>query len=350
MGKVAKIEDEVQALSPAELAQFRPWFLEYDWAAWDGLSRHVNWQTARSLARASGGGRGSSRGGLTWWSVNTRGCCDCAPMLAGATLAEQRGRRLGLRMDLDFEAQLRLSCETPAGQPFLRPFAPNPDWANATVFIIGTNPATPLRDEFSSFGEYWEGLTRDPEIFRRAYKRKRAGGNSKTTDRICALVKKLAPLNCLVTNVSWVPAASPREITRDQWKAGSRLLTTLVRHCRPQVLFCHGSKACSFAHSLGAPVDPYVPAILQDTKHDGMLILAYHHFAGQGLRKGSRFAPDLELPAFVDRIHSYVRDAQPSDATDRFEARLGPLSPTDERACSGARERRSMPSESPIDE
>ena len=35
MGKVEKIEHEVQALSPAELAQFRAWFLEYDWAAWD---------------------------------------------------------------------------------------------------------------------------------------------------------------------------------------------------------------------------------------------------------------------------------------------------------------------------
>ena len=35
MGKVEKIENEVQARSPAELAQFRAWFLEYDWAAWD---------------------------------------------------------------------------------------------------------------------------------------------------------------------------------------------------------------------------------------------------------------------------------------------------------------------------
>ena len=35
MNKVEKIEQEVQALSPAELAQFRAWFLEYDWAAWD---------------------------------------------------------------------------------------------------------------------------------------------------------------------------------------------------------------------------------------------------------------------------------------------------------------------------
>jgi hypothetical protein len=35
MGKVEKIEQDVQALSPDELAQFRVWFLEYDWAVWD---------------------------------------------------------------------------------------------------------------------------------------------------------------------------------------------------------------------------------------------------------------------------------------------------------------------------
>ncbi|MGH9363706.1 MAG: hypothetical protein ACRD1B_00355 [Thermoanaerobaculia bacterium] len=46
MGKVEKIEQEVQALSPDELAQFRVWFSEYDWAAWDRqLERDV--QTGR---------------------------------------------------------------------------------------------------------------------------------------------------------------------------------------------------------------------------------------------------------------------------------------------------------------
>jgi hypothetical protein len=35
MGKVEKIEQDVRALSPEELAEFRAWFLEYDWAAWD---------------------------------------------------------------------------------------------------------------------------------------------------------------------------------------------------------------------------------------------------------------------------------------------------------------------------
>ena len=35
MSKIEKIEQEVKALSPDELARFRAWFLEYDWAAWD---------------------------------------------------------------------------------------------------------------------------------------------------------------------------------------------------------------------------------------------------------------------------------------------------------------------------
>jgi hypothetical protein len=35
MRKIEKIEHDIQALSPEELAQFRAWFLEYDWAIWD---------------------------------------------------------------------------------------------------------------------------------------------------------------------------------------------------------------------------------------------------------------------------------------------------------------------------
>lgn len=35
MGKVEKLEQQVEALSAEELAQFRAWFLGFDWAAWD---------------------------------------------------------------------------------------------------------------------------------------------------------------------------------------------------------------------------------------------------------------------------------------------------------------------------
>ena len=35
MGRIEKIEQEIQALSPEELAEFRAWFMEFDWAIWD---------------------------------------------------------------------------------------------------------------------------------------------------------------------------------------------------------------------------------------------------------------------------------------------------------------------------
>lgn len=35
MSKVERIESEIQGLSPDELAEFRDWFLAFDWAAWD---------------------------------------------------------------------------------------------------------------------------------------------------------------------------------------------------------------------------------------------------------------------------------------------------------------------------
>ena len=35
MSKIDELEQKVQALSPEELAQFREWFVEFDWAAWD---------------------------------------------------------------------------------------------------------------------------------------------------------------------------------------------------------------------------------------------------------------------------------------------------------------------------
>jgi hypothetical protein len=35
MSKLDKLAEDIQALSPKELAEFRAWFLEFDWAAWD---------------------------------------------------------------------------------------------------------------------------------------------------------------------------------------------------------------------------------------------------------------------------------------------------------------------------
>jgi len=51
VSKVEKIEQEVQALSPAEFAECRAWFHEYDWAAWDRqLERDVQAGRLEGLA------------------------------------------------------------------------------------------------------------------------------------------------------------------------------------------------------------------------------------------------------------------------------------------------------------
>jgi hypothetical protein len=43
MSKIEELEQKVQALSPEELARFREWFVEFDWAAWDRqLERDVH--------------------------------------------------------------------------------------------------------------------------------------------------------------------------------------------------------------------------------------------------------------------------------------------------------------------
>ena len=40
MGNVRSIEKAVEALPPAELAEFRRWFAEFDAAAWDRQIEH----------------------------------------------------------------------------------------------------------------------------------------------------------------------------------------------------------------------------------------------------------------------------------------------------------------------
>lgn len=35
MQRIEKLEQEIQALSPDELAKLREWFLEFDWQVWD---------------------------------------------------------------------------------------------------------------------------------------------------------------------------------------------------------------------------------------------------------------------------------------------------------------------------
>lgn len=52
MKKLEKLEQEIESLTPEEAAEFRAWFLEHDWKAWDHqLERDVQAGKLDTLAR-----------------------------------------------------------------------------------------------------------------------------------------------------------------------------------------------------------------------------------------------------------------------------------------------------------
>lgn len=217
------------------------------------------------------------------------------------------------RAVLQFE--LKSFCNQPT-RPYLRPFAPNPRWQTASVFIIGTNPATPLRDQFDDFDQYWTGLTQTPAIFWERYRAEHCRGASKTTANVKKLEKALSGTNCLITNVSWFPAKTFERSVRvtdnppdtpdaDVLSASSRRLKRLIGFCPAKVLLFHGRWACRFAcKAYSVSLDRCAPPQKQNNRVDGMLLLAYHHFSGMGLPKGVRFQPDIDIPEFAKRIRA----------------------------------------------
>jgi hypothetical protein len=62
MSRVERVEEAVQALDADELAQFRAWFAEYDWAVWDQqLERDVRDGRLNDLADEALEDHGSGR-------------------------------------------------------------------------------------------------------------------------------------------------------------------------------------------------------------------------------------------------------------------------------------------------
>ena len=150
MGKVEKLEREIESLSPEELAAFRAWFTEFDWAVWDAqvdadvrggkldvladqaLRDHADGKTARpgrfealrvprvleglpcSAAGCARGGRSGLR------SSEARSAVSVAPLQEGRSLlvGPRRdppsgsrcgsGRRLGVVLDRDHAEYHRL--------------------------------------------------------------------------------------------------------------------------------------------------------------------------------------------------------------------------------------------------
>lgn len=196
----------------------------------------------------------------------------------------------------DFEALLRRLSNTSAG-PYLRPFTPDAHWRNARMFVVGTNPATPLRDEFGSFDTYWDSLTRDPSAFEAIYRAQRGGKVSRTAGRIESFAAPLRSIGVLRTNAAALPSGrwktlSPN-VRREQLVLGQKILRALVEICRPQVILGHGQEGVHAVSTLFAtPLDPYVPLNLQNVRASlsaaapSVRLFAYPHLSGMGVRSG----------------------------------------------------------------
>lgn len=213
----------------------------------------------------------------------------------------------------ELEDWLRGLCNTVNG-PYLRPFAPNSNWQQARVFIVGTNPATPLRDEFASFDHYWTALTWDTAAFDAVYLPKRGGKASLTSARAARFEAALGDLGVLRTNACALPSARwkdlPRATRQQSLDQGRTVLDALIRICAPRAIVCHGKQAIEAVSSLfSLSLDPYEPlakqhnvASLGGARHSTH-VFAYPHFSGVGVRKGFAVSQmDNDLAELAKRI------------------------------------------------
>jgi hypothetical protein len=190
------------------------------------------------------------------------------------------------------ELEIKGKCFTPAG-PYLLPFSPNPRWREASVFIVGLNPISPLREEFTSYDHYWDSLVKFPEHYWGAYASKYGRNGitrSRTSIRIREFCERLHPINVLVTNVFAYPSTDPKLIPLPYRKEPTteRILTKLILACQPKVLFFHGREARLYVKEFfGVDLNPYLPPAAQ--AYQGWIpgaaepshLFGYHHFVGR---------------------------------------------------------------------
>jgi hypothetical protein len=207
---------------------------------------------------------------------------------------------------------LKAQCNTSTG-PYLLPFAPNPNWPTASVFVVGLNPIASFREEFGSFNSYWNAVTRCPESFEKIYEQKylRQGKErSRTNARLKELVTMLVPLNVLVTNVFAYPTTNPLRIPRaiTDRPLTDMILPRLLEHCKPQAVVFHGAQARRFGERyFGVKLDPkiephrqQVSAVAPYMEGRRTHLFAYHHFVG-------RVEPKVVVDIHLEQLAASIR-------------------------------------------
>lgn len=158
-------------------------------------------------------------------------------------------------MDIErFESGL----EEVVGRPTeLRPFVCSGNPLDCSVFVVGINPASPLRE--SLFWDYWSSTTGfDRSAWLAAYveerlalgreQGKRKQRFSATRNRIERFVQEVAPLAVLETNVFSRATPSASELT-----AGDRntaIFDYLLQAIEPRLLIVHGEETATAVRGL----------------------------------------------------------------------------------------------------
>jgi len=175
-----------------------------------------------------------------------------------------------------FEAGLRKLMETQqsivGADKQLRPFVCAGNPLECEAFIIGTNPATPMR------GNWWNYLDKktgyfDKTKFEDDYKKQRndqdKSDSSNTRGRINLAVTAALPVRCLETNVYSIatPDEDDLEEVVDGLEASNKnidltvILKYLIESIHPKIVLAHGGIAKKFF-----PYEKY-PSFKVNTSH-----------------------------------------------------------------------------------
>lgn len=167
----------------------------------------------------------------------------------------------GTGMSIDrFETELATVIGNPTG---LRPFVCNGSPLTCRVFIVGLNPASPMK---ADFWDFWQpGIGFDKQSWMQTYVTERAQRPLKpgrtrrrkvsaTRAAIEWIIDELGPNDCLETNIY----AKATEEYASLTPAGriTAPFDYLLETIKPQVLIVHGKDA--IAHIKGKSIDAHV--------------------------------------------------------------------------------------------
>lgn len=161
----------------------------------------------------------------------------------------------------DFEANLRAAlAETRNARPFVCDGSP----LDCTVFLVGSNPATEMKEPFWSYWQPERGF--DKARWFEDYKRDRStkplrpgktrrNTVSNTRKRLDWVAEEAIPCRCLETNVFSVPSEELKDLPTQS--RGTEVFDLLLREIKPNILVFHGQDAEEHAEQhLGIDLTP----------------------------------------------------------------------------------------------